>query len=470
MSTASITANQGGAGRVGGPGGLGVDQSDGCEFGAGGGAGGAGGPGGLYVGDGTQVLGDADVITGNLGATGGAGGAGSTVGCGPSPAGAAGSAGADDIRRGAQTLSWTAAPPDSDAPGATFTPTAASTSGLAPVISVDDDCSLDSGTGEVTLTGLDGDSCTVDADEAGNGFFLAATQLSKTVAITDSTAPVIEPNIVGTLGSNGWYTSGVTVTWTVTDPESDVTSMTGCDEVNITADQASTDYTCEATSAGGTDHNTVSIKRDATAPLLNPSVSPAPAVLGGSATASANAVDSTPGSGVDVASIQCGAVSTASVGIFPVTCSASDLAGNASGNFFGTYTVAAAFGSFLSPLPRTSFSRSGSVIPVKFRLRDASGPLSPAASSALAGHGQVRAILTQAADGSGARLATAACVWDPVNGWFLCNLKSPKIKSPTNPYAITVQEAGVGSNIWFQAPIVSGATGAAVNPVPILFK
>jgi hypothetical protein len=471
-TSATITANTGGAGGAGGLGGAGVSESDGCEDGGYGGAGGAGGPGGLYVGDNTLVTGLATGITDNTGGQRGSGGAGATVGCQTKPSGFDGADGASDIRRGAQTLSWTSAPPDSGGPGATFTPTATSTAtsvvGQVPVISVEDDCSIDSGTGEVTLTGSVGGSCTVDADEAGNDFFLPATRLSKTVSITDATPPVITPNIVGTPGSNGWYVSDVTLTWTVTDPESVVSGTTGCDEVDITADQASTDYTCEATSAGGTDHTTVSIKRDATAPTLAPSVSPNPVPLGGSATASANATDS--GSGVDTASVQCGAVSTSAVGTFTVSCSASDLAGNASGDFSASYTVAAPFGSFLTPLPRSTYSKSGSVIPVKFTLRNATGPLSAAASSALAAHGQVRAILTQAADGSGTKLAAALCGWDATHGNFICTLKSPKMKNVSNPYYVTVQEAGVGSTTWFNAPSVSGASGAAVNPVQIGFK
>jgi hypothetical protein len=40
--------------------------------------------------------------------------------------------------------------------------------------------------------------------------------------IFDNTAPVITPSISGTAGSNGWYTSNVTVSWTVTDGESGI--------------------------------------------------------------------------------------------------------------------------------------------------------------------------------------------------------------------------------------------------------
>jgi hypothetical protein len=94
-------------------------------------------------------------------------------------------------------------------------------------------------------------------------------------APSDTTAPVIESTIVGTLGNDGWYTSDASLSWTITDPESPWSSS-GCGTVNITADQSATSYTCSATSAGGTSSKTVSIKRDATAPVVNATPSRAP--------------------------------------------------------------------------------------------------------------------------------------------------------------------------------------------------
>jgi len=97
----------------------------------------------------------------------------------------------------------------------------------------------------------------------GNGFSLCLT-----VAPSDTTAPVIVPTVTGTLGGNGWYTSNVSLTWSVTDPESTVSSTSGCGPTNITADQGPITYTCTATSAGSTASQSVSIKRDATAPSV----------------------------------------------------------------------------------------------------------------------------------------------------------------------------------------------------------
>jgi hypothetical protein len=92
-------------------------------------------------------------------------------------------------------------------------------------------------------------------------------------APTDSTPPVISPTLTGTLGSNGWYRSDVTVTWTVTDPESMITSSP-CGNTTITSDTTGTAVTCSATSAGGTSTQSVTIKRDATAPSVTATRTP----------------------------------------------------------------------------------------------------------------------------------------------------------------------------------------------------
>jgi hypothetical protein len=74
--------------------------------------------------------------------------------------------------------------------------------------------------------------------------------------------PDIAVTIVGTLGSNGWYRSNVTVSWTVLGAE----SSTGCNVVTLATDTPGTKLTCSAVSGGDETSKSVTIKLDKTAP------------------------------------------------------------------------------------------------------------------------------------------------------------------------------------------------------------
>lgn len=93
---------------------------------------------------------------------------------------------------------------------------------------------------------------------------------------TDSTGPVVISSVAGTLGDNGWYVTDVAVGWDVSDPESMVSSTSGCGSSLVVADTAGQTFTCSATSAGGTTSESVTIKRDGMAPGIV-SVGPASA-------------------------------------------------------------------------------------------------------------------------------------------------------------------------------------------------
>jgi Ca2+-binding RTX toxin-like protein len=84
----------------------------------------------------------------------------------------------------------------------------------------------------------------------------------------DLTAPVITPSVSATPGSNGWHVSDVSVSWTVTDPETEVTERSGCDATSVTSDTAGTTITCTATSGGGTASQSVLVKRDTLRPTV----------------------------------------------------------------------------------------------------------------------------------------------------------------------------------------------------------
>lgn len=142
-----------------------------------------------------------------------------------------------------------------------------------------------------------------------------------------------EPIIAATVspaspdGANGWYTVDVDVSFTV-----DFQSQTGgtndpaCDVITtISVDTPGTDVTCSAQSDGGAATPvTVTIKRDATDPILAPQITPATLVHNGPGNAVPGATDAT--SGVDTAG--CGPVDTSAVGTFSLQCQATDFAGN----------------------------------------------------------------------------------------------------------------------------------------------
>ena len=187
----------------------------------------------------------------------------------------------------------------------------------------------------------------------------------------DTTPPVITPNVAGTPGSNGWYTSNITVSWSVVDDESAISSQTGCDPATISADTTSITLTCEATSTGGAASESVTLKRDATAPTLAPTVSPNPVLLNNSATAIANATDALAG----VASQSCDPVVTSNVGSKSVNCIATDQAGNTT-SASASYTVTYTFQGFSQPvdnLPTLNSAKAGQAIPLKWRITDANG-------------------------------------------------------------------------------------------------
>lgn len=63
----------------------------------------------------------------------------------------------------------------------------------------------------------------------------------------DATPPVIVPTVSGTAGGNGWFTSDVGVSWSVTDPDSAIASSSGCAAASVITDTAGETFTCTAT-------------------------------------------------------------------------------------------------------------------------------------------------------------------------------------------------------------------------------
>ncbi|MCO5176878.1 MAG: hypothetical protein M9890_07925 [Thermomicrobiales bacterium] len=95
-------------------------------------------------------------------------------------------------------------------------------------------------------------------------------QIGVHYTVIDDTAPVITPTLDPATpdAANGWYSSDITVSWTVED-ESPISASAGCDTTTLDTDTTGATLTCEATSAGGTSSQSVTIKRDATAPVVS---------------------------------------------------------------------------------------------------------------------------------------------------------------------------------------------------------
>ena len=167
--------------------------------------------------------------------------------------------------------------------------------------------------------------------------------------ITDITPPKISFLITPSApGVSGWYQTAPSLTWSVTDLESAISSKVGCINAplvnNTTA--AGQLFSCAATSAGGTALavNTPVLKVDALPPVfagVPVAITKAATGLTGAVVTytAPTAVDTF--SGVSPAGVSCAPASgaTFAIGSTPVNCSVSDLAGNSSSTSF-TVTVA----------------------------------------------------------------------------------------------------------------------------------
>lgn len=205
-----------------------------------------------------------------------------------------------------------------------------------------------------------------------NGF-IAERNYSITIGSNDPTAPVVVASVTGLAGNNGWYRGDVTVSWTVTDPESAITSQVGCDTVVINTETAGTDLTCEASSAGGTTSETVTIKLDKTAPTVVPMLSTTRPVLNEVIALMAVTDDNL--SGVVTESCDETPTNVVSLAQVRVFCTAEDEAGNSTRKP-AAYRVIYGFQGFTDTVLNPGWwngAPTGQAITFKFRVVDANG-------------------------------------------------------------------------------------------------
>ena len=98
------------------------------------------------------------------------------------------------------------------------------------------------------------------------GILVAAMLAAAPSAAGDG--PLVSLAVYGTMGTNGWYVSDVTLNWSFGGP---LYASTGCSNGTVTADTPGTTFTCTATSLDRTLTMTITktIKLDKTPPTLS---------------------------------------------------------------------------------------------------------------------------------------------------------------------------------------------------------
>ena len=167
--------------------------------------------------------------------------------------------------------------------------------------------------------------------------------------------PTIAVAVTPSLPASGWYTTDVSVTWTVTGQ---LTSSTGCEPVTITADTPGTTYTCSAATPGGSATKSIFIKRDATPPVLTFSGNSGTYTVDQTILISCSASDAMSGLASSVCPSASGAAYTFPLGANTLVATASDVAGNQS-SASSTFTVSVTAASLCALVER--FADNGGI-------------------------------------------------------------------------------------------------------------
>lgn len=335
---------------------------------------------------------------------------------------------------GSNPQEFTVAPRAGGDPATTF-----STSGTVTVAAGQADGTFTLAVGAFDITNSNQTGGKLAAGDPGN--YQVTVQ---TPTPSDTTPPVITPSVSGTLGNNGWYTSDVTVSWTVVDNESTISSSSGCGPTTINTDTAGTTLTCTATSAGGTSSESVTIKRDATPPDVS--------LVGGPADGGSYYFGSVPPaptcSASDATSGLAGACGvsgySAAVGGHTVTASATDNAGNPA-SASATYTVLAwTLNGFYQPVDMSGVYntvKGGSTVPLKFEVF--AGTTELTATSAVQSFVQTKVACDGTAPTDDLEFATTGGTslrYDTTAGQFVQNWQTPKLPGQCYRVTMTTQD------------------------------
>jgi alpha-tubulin suppressor-like RCC1 family protein len=108
-------------------------------------------------------------------------------------------------------------------------------------------------------------SLTLEARDE-NGFLARQSYSYTLLRALDISPPSIQPLFNGSYEYRDWFNTNVQLSWDIRDDETPITAQSGCTTSNVTADTDGINFTCTATSEGGTATHTVVIRRDTVAP------------------------------------------------------------------------------------------------------------------------------------------------------------------------------------------------------------
>lgn len=207
-------------------------------------------------------------------------------------------------------------------------------------------------------------------DIAGNGAFTGGMAF-----LLDKTAPTISATFTGAVASAfGWYKTNVSVIYNCSDSLSGIAA--GRCPAQQLYDQEGT-YTSPALTtsdqAGNVSQpsNALTVRIDKTAPVLNVTMPPAQLLLNATHNFNLNATDALSG----IASQNCGAINTATLGTRTVTCTATDRAGNTASRS-AIYQVIYDVVPLSAPLSNPGqlyLVEAPRSVPFEWRVRDANG-------------------------------------------------------------------------------------------------
>lgn len=316
-----------------------------------------------------------------------------------------------------------------------------------------------------TLTGATYDSGTMWNDatcpNGASANYYTDGCLSSVAVTTPSATPVVT---AGTMGNNGWYTSGVTVTWYWVDSNSLVAGK--CPSTTSTTEQGGS-VVISASCTDSSSHvgtGSLTVKIDTTPPVVTVTnvTRGAVYVFGDAPVAGCDTTDALSGVADYAISTTTGGRPDGT-GVLTATCSdATDKAGNEAPTVTLKYQVAYAFGGFLSPKPGAKLSPSARKIIVEFRLTNAAGTDIPARTAAgLAAVYDVRATLR----GPDTKAVVSSCSWSTRAKEFRCVITRPRhIRTGRrHKYSLTVTE-NVGGGFLTAPP-----DAISQNPEPVYF-